>query len=95
MTENGYEQSGAALTLRVFVESGCATCAHAVAMAERAREAYPQLGVEITDVGLSSPQPLPDGVFAVPTVMLGSELVSLGTPDWDALAARIDAALAL
>lgn len=72
-------------TLAVYVESGCASCAAARELAERARSEFPRLDVKVIDLGVSSQRP-PDHVIAVPAFLLDGEMVSLGTPSWDRLA---------
>ena len=73
---------------RVYVHGGCLPCAQARELAECARRDFPTVGVEVIDLGLSS-EPPPEGVFAVPTVVLDGEVISLGSPSWDELAAAI------
>lgn len=78
----------ATVTLRVYVEAGCTTCAHALELMERVREEFPGVIVEAIDVGVSSDQ-LPQEVFAVPTVLLNDRVISLGTPSWERLVEEI------
>ena len=76
-----------------YVESGCRSCAFAVELMERARREYPRVSVEVVDIGVSSDR-LPDGVFAVPTVVLDGHVISLGTPSWERLTQQIEARIA-
>ena len=85
--------TGASLAICAYVESGCRSCAYAVELMERVRREYPRVSVEVVDVGVSSDR-LPDGVFAVPTVVLDGQVISLGTPSWEPLTARIEARMA-
>ena len=84
---------GASATLCVYVESGCRTCAHALELVERIRREYPGVETEVFDVGVSSDR-LPDGVFAVPTLVLDGEVIALGTPSWEGVSSELDARLA-
>jgi alkyl hydroperoxide reductase subunit AhpF len=78
------------ISLCVYVESGCSTCEHAIELMERVRAEYPKVSVQIIDVGVSSDE-LPEGVFAVPTVLLDDRVISLGTPSWERLVREIEA----
>ena len=84
---------GSVCTLCAYVERGCRSCAHALELVDRIRREYPSLNVEVIDVGVSSDQ-LPEGVFAVPTLVLDGEVIALGTPSWEGVASQIDARLA-
>ena len=65
--------------LRIFVHGDCFGCGEARRIAAWVKQAMPQLGVELIDV--ADPQALvPDAVFATPTYMLNSQVVSLGNP---------------
>ena len=75
------------------MESGCRSCAHALELAERIHAEYPVVEVRVIDIGVSSEQ-LADGVFAVPTMVLDGEVVSLGTPSWERIARVLDSKLA-
>ena len=83
----------AVVTLCLYVESGCRSCAHALQLAERIRAEYPAVEVRVIDIGVSSEQ-LADGVFAVPTMVLDGEVISLGTPSWERIARVLDSKLA-
>lgn len=79
--------------LMVYVESGCSSCGNALEFAERVRRELPAVTVEVVDITLSSDQ-RPDGVFAVPTIVLDGKIVSLGTPTWQRLAPLLREAVA-
>ncbi len=81
------------MTLCVYVEPGCQSCAHALELAERVRREYPAVELEVIDIGVSSDR-LPDGVFAVPTLVLDGEVVALGTPSWEGVSRTLDARFA-
>ncbi|MEZ4502816.1 MAG: thioredoxin family protein [Dehalococcoidia bacterium] len=74
--------------LDVYVQSSCPACAEALRTVERARAAWPALEARVQWVDVAGVPPPPQ-VFAVPTLMLDGELVSLGTPSWPELAARV------
>ena len=81
------------MTLCVYVEPGCRSCAHALELVERIRREYPAVEIEVIDVGVSSDR-LPDGVFAAPTLVLDGEVIALGTPSWKGVSSTLDARLA-
>ena len=83
----------AVVTLCLYVQSGCRSCAHALEFVERIHAEYPAVEVRVVDIGVSSEQ-LPDGVFAVPTMVLDGEVISLGTPSWERVARVLDTKLA-
>ena len=85
--------TGASLAICVYVESGCGFCAYAVELIERVRLEYASVSVEVVDIGVSSDR-LPDGVFAVPMVVLDGQVISLGTPSWERLTQQIEARIA-
>ncbi|MDA1061662.1 MAG: thioredoxin family protein [Chloroflexi bacterium] len=89
----GPSSGGPAPAIRAYVESGCRSCGYALELMERVRHEYPTVRVEVVDVGVSSER-LPDGVFAVPTVVLDGNVISLGTPSWERLAEQIEATIA-
>jgi len=43
-------------------------------------DAYPEVNVELVDIGLLQPEELPDSVVAVPTYLLDGVVVSMGNP---------------
>jgi hypothetical protein len=66
--------------LIVYIERGCFSCEHALELAARAAHTFPELEVEVFDVG--SGRALPASVVAVPTFTLDGGVISLGTPEW-------------
>jgi hypothetical protein len=64
-------------------------------VAERVRRDLPAVEVQVIDLNLATGQEHPEEIFAVPTFTLDGALVSLGTPAWEELAAKIEAALAV
>ncbi len=59
------------------------------------RRDLPAVEVQVIDLRLATGQEHPEEIFAVPTFTLDGSLVSLGTPAWEELAAKIEAALAV
>ena len=77
-------------TLTLYITEHCFACEHALELVERVRRDYPRVRVEVRD--LDHPG-APESVFAAPTFLLNDALLSLGTPEWDALASGLDRAL--
>lgn len=80
--------------LEVVVTEDCPSCETARRVAARVARRYPMLEVTVLDLDVPGVA-IPERVFAVPTFCLDGAIVSLGTPDWNALCARIDAVLAV
>jgi hypothetical protein len=79
--------------LRIFVKEDCSGCDEAQQIATWVEQDFPHLSVELVDIG--NPQAVvPESVFATPTYMLNSRIVSLGNPSpaevarWAANASR-------
>jgi len=65
--------------LRIFVKDDCSGCIEAQRVAAWIEQDFPHLRVELVDIG--DPQAIvPEAVFATPTYMLNSRIVSLGNP---------------
>ena len=65
--------------LKIFVRDDCSGCIEAQRIAAWVTQAFPQLKVELIDIG--HPHAIvPDAVFATPTYMLNSRIVCLGNP---------------
>ena len=65
--------------LKIFVRDDCSGCVEAQRIAVWVTQDFPQLKVELIDIG--HPQTIvPEAVFATPTYMLNSRIVSLGNP---------------
>jgi hypothetical protein len=60
--------------------SGCIPCARARELGNALTDAYPEVSVELVDVGLLPPDELPEAVVAVPTYMLDGVVISMGNP---------------
>ncbi len=66
--------------LKIFVRDDCSGCVEAQRIAARLIQEFPQLKVELIDIG--NPQAIvPESVFATPTYMLNNRIVSLGNPN--------------
>jgi hypothetical protein len=65
--------------LKIFVSDDCSGCVEAQRIAAWVTRDFPQLEVELIDIG--QPQAsVPEAVFATPTYLLNSRIVSLGNP---------------
>ncbi len=78
------------MLLEIYVQDGCFGCERSHELAERAREAFPEMQVEIVDFAST------DGVYrsqvaATPTYILNGEIISLGNPS----PAELEAMLAI
>lgn len=80
-------------TLKVFIAEHCSTCDETVAIATRVEREYPEISVEIIDIGHNQ-SVVPDAVFAIPTVMLNGRIVSLGNPDPEEMMVWVEEAIA-
>ncbi len=65
--------------LEVVVSSRCEQCGEAVGIAETIAREFPQVRVEVINLGAPNAVK-PDVVFAVPTYLLNGRIVSLGNP---------------
>jgi hypothetical protein len=74
--------------LELYIMAGCATCRRADRMAARVARLFPELDVLVID--LDAPRgEIPATIFAAPTFRLNGRVISLGTPDWEALTDEI------
>ncbi len=80
--------------LRVFVIEHCATCDEARALAIQIEQDYPDVTVEVVDIG-DTEMAVPETVFATPTYMLNNRIVSLGNPYPEEIARVIEEATAV
>ena len=80
--------------LRVFVIEHCATCDEARALAIQIDQDYPDVTVEVVDIG-DAEVAVPETVFATPTYMLNNRIVSLGNPYPEEIARVIEEATAV
>ena len=65
--------------LKIFITENCTSCEEARRIATRLEQDYPTLAIELIDV--ADPHAcVPETVFATPTFMLNSRIVSLGNP---------------
>jgi len=69
------------LPLRLWIREGCGYCVPAAALAAEVVAASPRLSLEVLDAGACSERAREDGVFAVPALKVGKEmLVGLPSP---------------
>jgi len=67
------------MLLEIYVQEGCFSCRRAFELAERAREAFPEMQVDIVD--FASDAGIYRGkVAATPTYIVDGEIISLGNP---------------
>lgn len=78
------------VTLEVFVEADCWSCAESRRIVEEIAPHFPQVAIQLIDL---STQSRPIDVFAVPTFMLNGEIISLGNPYPKELQQKIEDAL--
>jgi len=74
--------------LELYVQAACLACEEALRTVDRARATWPGLDARVVWLDAPGASP-PPAVFAVPTLTLDGEVVSLGTPSWPDLAARL------
>ena len=80
-----------AVALQIFVEAGCESCERALRLAREVDQAYPELAVQVVDIGESPVRR--DDVFAVPTFVLNGRVLSLGNPQRSHLRREIESLL--
>ena len=69
------------LSLRLWVREGCGYCVPAAALAAEVVVASPRLSLEVLDAGMCPEKAREDGVFSVPALKVGREmLVGLPSP---------------
>ena len=79
------------LTLQVYVQDDCWSCAETRRIVAELRPQFPQVMVEV--LNLSSGD-LPEDIFAVPAYVLEGQLVYLGNPYLHDLREKLQVALA-
>ena len=78
------------MLLEIYVQDGCFGCERSLELAERAREAFPEMQVEVVDIR-SAAGVYRSQVAATPTYILDGEIISLGNPS----PAELEAMLAI
>ncbi len=63
----------------IYVMEGCYACIYSKEVAARIRVDFPTVQVRLVDIH-TTPDPLPEAVFATPTYLLNDQLWSLGNP---------------
>ena len=77
-TGGGLSPAGGA-DLAIYVSQACATCVYAYEVADRIRQRYPQVRVQVIDIATTAEE-APAEVFATPTYLLNGRVWSLGNP---------------
>jgi hypothetical protein len=75
-------------TLTVYISADCWTCEETHRILNDVTPRFPDLLLRCID---AQQEPLPDGVFAVPTYLLDDRVISLGNPTREALQTRLAA----
>jgi hypothetical protein len=76
------------LMLRVYVAHDCPMSALSLQLIERLRQQYPDLPLEVIDVG-NPDVTLPVGIFGTPTYTWDDDVLFLGNPSETALLERV------
>jgi hypothetical protein len=74
--------------LEVLVSAGCASCAHAIRLAQQVRTTHPHLLVRVVDVDEPGWVP-PPGFVGTPMFVVAGRVLSLGNPSVEALHAAL------
>ena len=64
-------------TLTVYIADDCWSCAETLRILDDVAPLFPDLALNVVN---TQQEPLPDGVFAVPTYLLNNKVISLGNP---------------
>ena len=75
-------------TLTVYISDDCWSCEETVRILDDVTPHFPDLLLQRVD---TQQQPLPEGVFAVPTYLLDGKVISLGNPTREVLRKRLAA----
>lgn len=73
-------------TLTVYISDDCWSCEETQRILDEIGSQFPNLLLDLVNSRL---EPLPDGVFAVPTYLLNGKVISLGNPTREALQKRL------
>lgn len=65
-------------TLTVYISDDCWSCEETHRILDEVRPQFPALTVELVN---TQQEPMPEGVFAVPTYLLNGKVISLGNPN--------------
>ena len=76
------------MLLEIYVQDGCFSCGRSLELAERAREAFTEMQVEVVDFA-STEGVYRSQVAATPTYILDGEIISLGNPSPSELEAML------
>ena len=75
-------------TLTVYISDDCWSCEETHRILDEVTPQFPNLLLRRVD---TQQEPLPEGVFAVPTYLLDGKVISLGNPTRAALQKRLSA----
>jgi len=75
-------------TLTVYISDDCWSCEETNRILDEIAPRFPALAVELVN---TQQEPMPEGVFAVPTYLLDGKIISLGNPSRTLLAQKIAA----
>ncbi|WP_420643845.1 hypothetical protein [Candidatus Leptofilum sp.] len=75
-------------TLTVYISDDCWSCEETQRILADVTPNFPDLMLRCVD---TQQEPMPDGVFAVPTYLLDGKVISLGNPTRESLRQRLAA----
>ncbi|MCP4418165.1 MAG: hypothetical protein GY805_16205 [Chloroflexi bacterium] len=75
-------------TLTVYISDDCWSCEETYRILDEVTSQFPTLTVSLVN---TRQEPMPDGVFAVPTYVLNGNIISLGNPSRASLAQKLTA----
>ncbi len=73
-------------TLTVYISDDCWSCDETQRIIDEIRPQFPALAVTLVN---TQQEPMPEGVFAVPTYALNGKVISLGNPSRASLAHKL------
>ena len=73
-------------TLTVYISDECWSCEETQRILDDITPQFPELLLNLVNI---RQEPLPDGIFAVPTYLLNEKVISLGNPTREALRKRL------
>ncbi len=88
--QKGQEKSS--VHVQIYVADHCQNCQHAYVVAERIRQEFPQVILEIVNLSQTT-EGIPEAVFATPTYLLNGQMWSLGNPSMTDMQERLTEAL--
>ncbi|GJM43066.1 MAG: hypothetical protein DHS20C20_33480 [Ardenticatenaceae bacterium] len=79
-------------TLTVYIADDCWSCVETQRILDDVASLFPDLALNVVN---TQQEPLPDGVFAVPTYLLNNKVISLGNPTREALRKQLAATFSM